>query len=356
METSENKSSENDTNLSSLFDTALELFNSLEKTDEATNTPEVQVQVKRCMKMLEDATNLVSMADMFSANEDFDEIPTENVKYFLLPALLGSLSTKLCDRAHRLHYVNVSEVYFYDFLERVKAYGITDVEIPKRKNPEETAAAGETSSGPPPSNTKMIEDMVNTRGGKLKRFRDQKELQEQLEILKKSMDNPNLDDETIRKYFVTLIKSYVMKAIDEINSLSQEKEILAFMEKRKDEGEEPRKKDYHPPKLRPIIITKNDVQKKVFGAGYPSLPVMTVEEFYEKKIADGEWSAAGAGASAKSLQDMANNQNSSQDTPEDLEKEAKVERDDEEFLQQQRAMDEYKDTHKRGWGNRHNRS
>jgi hypothetical protein len=27
----------------------------------------------------------------------------------------------------------------------------------------------------------------------------------------------------------------------------------------------------------------------VFGAGYPSLPTMTVQEFYEQRIKDGEW-------------------------------------------------------------------
>lgn len=38
------------------------------------------------------------------------------------------------------------------------------------------------------------------------------------------------------------------------------------------------------------------------------------------------------------------------------EKEEKIERDDSDFLAQARAMDEYKDTHRRGWGNRANRS
>lgn len=36
--------------------------------------------------------------------------------------------------------------------------------------------------------------------------------------------------------------------------------------------------------------------------------------------------------------------------------ENQVENDDEELLQRARNMDEYKDDHKRGWGNRHNRS
>lgn len=35
--------------------------------------------------------------------------------------------------------------------------------------------------------------------------------------------------------------------------------------------------------LRPIIITKNELQKQVYGVGYPSIPSMTVDEFYAKR-------------------------------------------------------------------------
>lgn len=53
------------------------------------------------------------------------------------------------------------------------------------------------------------------------------------------------------------------------------------------------------------------------------------------------------------------NQDASGNDEEDSEaisKEEKEERDDPEYLEQTRAMDEYKDTHRRGWGNRANRS
>lgn len=41
---------------------------------------------------------------------------------------------------------------------------------------------------------------------------------------------------------------------------------------------------------------------------------------------------------------------------EDEENETQIENDDPEKLARQRAMDEYKDDHRRGWGNRANRS
>lgn len=40
---------------------------------------------------------------------------------------------------------------------------------------------------------------------------------------------------------------------------------------------------------RPIIITKDLLQKKVFGAGYPSLPTYTVEEWFDQQVAAGNF-------------------------------------------------------------------
>lgn len=60
---------------------------------------------------------------------------------------------------------------------------------------------------------------------------------------------------------------------------------------------------------------------------------------------------------ARSLQEMTNSQNAESIADrEEEEKEHRVEEDDEEMLARQREMDEYKDTHRRGWGNRYNRS
>merc|ERR1712029_694248 len=39
-------------------------------------------------------------------------------------------------------------------------------------------------------------------------------------------------------------------------------------------------------KFRPFILTKSDLQAQVFGAGYPSLPTYTVDQFYEMRYKD----------------------------------------------------------------------
>ena len=38
----------------------------------------------------------------------------------------------------------------------------------------------------------------------------------------------------------------------------------------------------------PFIITRDQIQAQVVGAGYPSLPTYTLEEFYEQKYKDAQ--------------------------------------------------------------------
>lgn len=117
-------------------------------------------------------------------------------------------------------------------------------------------------------------------------------MESRLEILQKSLSDPNIDDEVKREYFVTLIKLYVNLTIEELNSLAAEKPILEHMKNVGKTETLAQSSQKHisplPPKLKPIIITRDEVQKKVFGIGYPSLPVLTVQEFYDQRVKEGE--------------------------------------------------------------------
>jgi immunoglobulin-binding protein 1 len=110
--------------------------------------------------MLEDATRLVSAVDMFSNNENFEEVATENIKYFLLPALLGKLTTKICGNDDRMHLVKVAEIYFVDFLKRLKTYDLTDVKIPEIDSIDEKNDDGNNSDVSNRHPPRMLEDMV----------------------------------------------------------------------------------------------------------------------------------------------------------------------------------------------------
>lgn len=270
------------------------------------------------MRMFEDATRLVSIVDMFSNNETFEEVATENIKYFLLPALLGKLTNQICVTNDRMHLVKVAEVYFVDFLKRLKAYGLTDVEVPEIDSTDKKKEAGDNQSTLE-SSSETLENMVSPfyhmiiivncyriyymfsylfqvtrRNAKLRRYQQEKDLESRLNTLKKNLDNPNIDDEIKREYFVTLVKLYAIRIVEDLNLLGTEKAILEKMKEMgpmhtlTSESQKTQKQRTPAPKLQPIIITRDEVQKKVYGAGYPSLPVLTVQEFYEQRVKDGE--------------------------------------------------------------------
>ena len=48
-------------------------------------------------------------------------------------------------------------------------------------------------------------------------------------------------------------------------------------------------------KLQPIITTKDKMQKEVYGLGYSSLPILSVDEFYEKRIEESWWKQTSSG-------------------------------------------------------------
>ena len=79
--------------LSQLFDKGLSLHNEVLDSTEETKSEAFQDSVKKGILMLEDATRLVSLLDVFSRNENYSELPTEHLKFFLLPVLLGMIYT-----------------------------------------------------------------------------------------------------------------------------------------------------------------------------------------------------------------------------------------------------------------------
>jgi immunoglobulin-binding protein 1 len=110
------------------------------------------------MNIFENTTRLVSLVNMFSNNESFEEISTENIKYLLLPALLGFLTTKIYGTDNRIHIVDVAEIYLIDFITRLKSYGLINIEIPEVNHDEKKEETVINKK----SNIKLITDMVIT--------------------------------------------------------------------------------------------------------------------------------------------------------------------------------------------------
>ncbi|KAK9505606.1 hypothetical protein O3M35_009618 [Rhynocoris fuscipes] len=343
-----------------LFEEGYALFENINKCDEPTNSVAVQTKVKNAMKLFEDATRLTSIAGIFSSNEAVEEVATENLRLFLLPYLLGMLVLKLTGTTNRMEVVETSDTYFRDFLQRCNDYGISDISIQPPVEIDEEKIAANISNRPSACPFDVVTAARN-RAAKIQRYRAEKAMEEELQQLSEAVKSPNVDEDTKREYYIKMIKSFVAKAEEELDCLQSEKMILAHMKVAgKNEtlmSAEESKRRVKPAKpLSAVIITKDEVQKAVFGAGYPSLPTMTVQEFYDKRVQDGIF--PDPGCAKRNLQDLASQSVSRQDEH-DKEKEQEEhleEVDDPELLARKRAMDDYKDTHKRGWGNRYNRS
>nr|XP_029709153.1 immunoglobulin-binding protein 1-like [Aedes albopictus] len=343
-----------DRKLSEIFQEAYDLMGTLDTCYDPTNSPEVQTKIKKCIGLFEDSTRLVSLCGLFSKNETHDEVATDNLRYFLLPFFLAQLTLKLCN-AERKEIVEVAEVYYNDFLRRCEDYKLCDK--PEAVLVEEHHGAHEGDK------FQELTRMAQERNAKLKKYQEKKELDEQIKKLKIAMEKEHVDEEVKREFYMKLLNSCIMEAHEELVSISQEKQILEHIAvmRRNSGGEEGK---MHPPKgpaprpLKPIIITKDAVQKAVFGLGYPSLPTMTVAEFYEQRVAEGIFPDAERmkEINKNSLMNRVYQDNEAEQDKEDEKNEMLVEQDDEEYLARQRAKDEFKDDHRRGYGNRYNRS
>lgn len=339
-----------DRKLFEIFDEAFELYNSFETCQEPTNSPEVQIKVKKCIKLFEDCTRLVSICGLFSSNESYTELPASNLKYLLLPFFLGQLSQKLCGGS-RADIVAVAEVYFKDFLKRTADYGFQGGEV------------SASSSLAPANGADKFAELTQTvlhRNQKLEKYRQKKELEDEINKLKILIKQKEVDDDVERDFYVKLLKLSIIDAHEEISSIGQEKQILDFQKQRKETmPNEHERKGPAPKPLKPIIITKDLAQKTVYGLGYPSFPTMTVAEFYDDRVRQKIFpDPKSVQSSSSSTIEARYGQigGSGEETIDDINREEQLEKDDDYELARLRARDEYKDDHRRGEGNRYNRS
>lgn len=110
-----------------------------------------------------------------------------------------------------------------------------------------------------------------------------------------------------------------------------------------------------PEARKPYIITKDAMQAKVFGMGYPSLPVYSIEEFYDMNVAN-DCCAPPTLAPGKGGVVVGGGVTETQKQDDKAKADALEDAHDEQELMKQRNWDEFKDENKRGAGNTYNRS
>uniref|UniRef100_A0A8C3L6E7 Immunoglobulin-binding protein 1 n=1 Tax=Chrysolophus pictus TaxID=9089 RepID=A0A8C3L6E7_CHRPC len=189
--------------------------------------------------------------------------------------------------------------------------------------------------------------MASSRQAKIERYKQKKELENKLASLRTFVESGQADEEQVRELYLLQVKKWINISFEEIESIDQEMVILKSRDTMKQSSAPPHgpSRQVRTP-LKPFILTRDAVQAKVFGAGYPGLPTMTVNDWYDQKRR--EEAARGQSAPQRPPTDT---------NDEELQKEQQEkikEEDDEEALQKARDWDDWKDTHPRGYGNRQN--
>lgn len=334
--------------LKNVFQRGFGIFKKLEDSESPANTKQFQDDVSEAKNCLTTAIQMANELALFSTNEDLDDISTDNLRYLLLPALLGDLTLKSC-AGERIGVVKMSKVYLLDFLERCKMYGLFQQDIKFLESNTQSCIG----------NKRSLEDLAHERQAKIIRYKKVKEQEKQLQDLWKVLQEPSVsshDEELERKYNILLLENWMNKALEHISSINNELRILEHMKqiKRHQKGVEnednsdkvanelkPNKEQFL---SKPILITRETIQNKVFGAGYPSLPTMTQEEYFEKELQEGKIVAE--------FRDKLTTESENSNDEQEVDK-----YEDEKYLEKlkkDREWDDWKDDNRRGWGNREN--
>lgn len=249
---------------------------------------EFQKMVSHGIDKLENLTKNINHLGVFSVNESVEEISTENLKYLLLPALLANFTLRN-QQNDRVEVLNIAEIYYKDFITRLNDYKICDVNLKQGQDEEEDRKQNSKTKFDP-----LIKS-AQLRSSKITLFREMKELDEQLSalktiILEKKNKGLIIDDEVERKFYLKLIHRWLNMSIEELSSIEMEKPMAKMRISMMSSNNTSSGNKYNLKKtkaLKPIIITRDQVQKKVYGLGYPSIPTVTVDEFVSQKINDG---------------------------------------------------------------------
>ncbi|CAI4231709.1 unnamed protein product [Auanema sp. JU1783] len=334
---------ENEESMKKQFESAESIVRSLE--DGRIGAKTGKVSINKAREILESLTRDVSALSLFSDNESIDELPPSSLPFLLLPAYLGFLHGNGCsDIQQRLDELRKAEIYYKDFLQRLKDYGVIDFELWWSVEDDER----EEDSKVCPKNS----NIEQSREKKIERFKLQKELEAKLKSLSVVCSQGVNNDADTRDLYMTQLKFWANKVYDELCSVEAEIPLVKRMLRGPEANENDDEKKQQPRKpLKTFTITRDQQQKKVFGLGYPSIPTLTVDEWYSQRFENaGSHGTVPGPSNAPQSHDHKDDDCSSKDGSDDDDSEA-----EEEKRRGRIHMDEYKDTHRRGWGNTHNK-
>lgn len=342
---------------SQLFDFGWKLQQELANAADQSSADFEQKRLK-LIEVLQKCEDMLGELGLFSDNESLEEVSANELRYLINDALIAWLFSKLTSAkaSQRLPALQESKKYYIKFLSLTFNYGIHRIDIKQfDSNPGHSGVLSETQAGRQAAFEQNLIRQAYDRSEKIKRYREQKEIEEKLKNCQLVLAKPHVDEEQKSEIYNIYIKYWLNQAIDELKLINDEINILSSV------GKEPSAQKHagattggQPVSNKPYIITRDVVQAKVFGAGYPSVPVYSIEEFYDQ-LADKGYMPH-CGQSAEQPVQIGKGVTENQKQEERAQKDLLEDKDDEDEIKKQREWDEFKDDNKRGSGNRYNRS
>uniref|UniRef100_A0A8D0BG79 Immunoglobulin-binding protein 1 n=1 Tax=Salvator merianae TaxID=96440 RepID=A0A8D0BG79_SALMN len=211
--------------LSELLESGWRLLEEVESSAEASSgAPAVQRKVQHGIGLLERAARAIAELQLFSRNEELDEVASADLRFMLVPALLGALVLKqqpgggAAAAERRLEHVQRARGLFLDFLRLCADYGVGPTEMPAEEPGEPRQREREGGGG--------LEAAAARRRAKIERYKQKKEVENQLASLKTLIDRAQAEEEQLREFYLLHIRKWVSTSLEEIESIDQEIEIL----------------------------------------------------------------------------------------------------------------------------------
>ncbi|XP_060548018.1 immunoglobulin-binding protein 1 isoform X3 [Pantherophis guttatus] len=215
--------------LSELLESGWRLLEEVESdTEGSSGAPAVQRRVQRGLELLERAARAVSQLELFSRNEELEEIASADLRFMLVPALLAALTLRQVAPPRRLEHLRRARGLFLDFLRLCRNYAVARFDLPREAvDSDDEEHGGEAAPAPAPSDGQAsLLAMAAARRAKIERYKQKKELENQLASLKPFVDSGQAEEEQIREFYLLQIKKWVTVSLEEIESIDQEIAIL----------------------------------------------------------------------------------------------------------------------------------
>ncbi|XP_037599817.1 immunoglobulin-binding protein 1 isoform X2 [Cebus imitator] len=157
--------------LPELFETSEQLLDEVEAATDPTGSRIVQEKVCQGLDLLEKAAEMLKQLDLFSQNEDLEEIASADLKYLLVPAFQGALTRKQVSPSQRVDHLQRAREHFINYLTECRCHHVAEFELPQTKDDSAENHTADSSTAYP-----SLAAMASQRQAKIERYKHKKEV------------------------------------------------------------------------------------------------------------------------------------------------------------------------------------